>query len=97
MRPAGAAAIESAKADGRWAGAYAAQSRASVPLDLQRALDANAAARALFDALDGHNRYAILYRVQAAKKPETRARRIADFVEMLASDRTLYPRTTRRA
>ncbi len=97
MRPAGLAAIESAKADGRWAGAYAAQSHASVPPDLQRALDASPAARTLFDSLDGHNRYAILYRVETAKKPETRARRLAEFVEMLASGGTLYPRTTRRA
>jgi uncharacterized protein YdeI (YjbR/CyaY-like superfamily) len=97
MQPAGLAAIESAKADGRWASAYAAQSRASVPPDLQRALDASPAARTLFDALDGHNRYAILYRVEGARKPETRARRIADFVEMLASGKTLHPRTTRRA
>jgi uncharacterized protein YdeI (YjbR/CyaY-like superfamily) len=95
MRPAGLRAIESAKADGRWARAYASQSRASVPPDLQRALDAEPAALASFDGLDGRNRYAILYRVHDAKKPETRARRIADFVRMLAHGETLHPRSRR--
>jgi uncharacterized protein YdeI (YjbR/CyaY-like superfamily) len=97
MRPSGLAAIDSAKADGRWDAAYAPQSRASVPPDLARALDAHPAARTFFGTLDAQNRYAILYRVQDAKKPETRARRIATFVEMLANGETLHPKPTRRA
>jgi uncharacterized protein YdeI (YjbR/CyaY-like superfamily) len=97
MHAAGLAAIESAKADGRWAAAYDSQSRASVPSDLQRALASNRAARTFFDALDSHNRYAILYRVNDAKKPETRAKRIATYVEMLARGETLHPRPVKRA
>lgn len=93
MQPAGLAAVESAKTDGRWARAYASQRRASVPADLQRALEAEPDALAFFGTLDSHNRYAILYRVQDAKRPETRARRIADFVRMLARRETLHPRS----
>lgn len=92
MRPAGLAAVESAKSDGRWERAYASQRRATVPADLQRALDAEPDALAFFGTLDSHNRYAILYRVHDAKKPETRAKRIADFVQMLARRETLHPR-----
>jgi uncharacterized protein YdeI (YjbR/CyaY-like superfamily) len=91
MKPAGLAAIERAKADGRWDAAYASQSRATVPSDLRRALDQNERAAAFFETLDGRNRYAILYRVQDAKKSETRAKRIADYVEMLARGETLHP------
>ncbi|MDX6722237.1 MAG: hypothetical protein QOD73_641 [Solirubrobacteraceae bacterium] len=91
MRPAGLAEVERAKADGRWEAAYDGQSTATVPEDLQRALDASPAARDFFATLSGANRYAILYRVQDAKRPETRARRIAQFVEMLAERRTLHP------
>jgi uncharacterized protein YdeI (YjbR/CyaY-like superfamily) len=87
MRPAGRARTEEARADGRWDAAYQPQSRATVPEDLQRALDANPAAREAFAGLDSRNRYAILYRVQDAKRPETRARRIAQFVAMLAEGR----------
>jgi uncharacterized protein YdeI (YjbR/CyaY-like superfamily) len=97
MRPAGLAEVERAKADGRWSRAYAAQSRASVPPDLQRALAAEPSARAFFNTLDSHNRFAVLYRVQDAKKPETRAKRIAQFVQMLANGETLYPRSKPRA
>ncbi len=97
MRPAGLAAVESAKADGRWAAAYEPQSRASVPPDLQRALASNAAARSFFEALDSHNRYAILYRVHDARSPETRAKRIAAYVQMLAQGETLHPRRKKRA
>ena len=82
MRPNGLSAIESAKADGRWAAAYEPQSRASVPEDLKNALASNKAARAFFDALDGRNRYAILYRINDAKKPETRMKRIAAYVQL---------------
>ena len=90
MQPAGLREMEAAKADGRWDQAYAGSSTATVPEDLQRALDANPAARDFFDALDRQNRYAILYRVQDAKKPETRARRIATFVAMLAEGKKLH-------
>jgi uncharacterized protein YdeI (YjbR/CyaY-like superfamily) len=91
MRPAGHAEIERAKADGRWDVAYDGQRTATVPEDLRRALDAEpAATRAFFDALDSHNRYAILFRVGQAKKPETRARRIATFVAMCREGRKLH-------
>lgn len=97
MRPAGLAAVESAKSDGRWERAYASQRGATVPPDLQRALDAAPEARGFFETLESHNRYAILYRVQDAKKPETRAKRIADFVGMLARGETLHPRSRSRS
>jgi uncharacterized protein YdeI (YjbR/CyaY-like superfamily) len=90
MKPAGLREVERAKADGRWDAAYDAPSTANVPDDLQAALDADDAARAFFATLKGQNRYAILHRIQTAKKPETRARRIAQFVEMLAEGRTLH-------
>lgn len=90
MQPAGLAEIERAKADGRWDAAYDPPSRATVPDDLQQALDANPAAKELFDALNSTNRYAILYQVQDAKRPETRARRIAKFVDMLNRGETLH-------
>jgi uncharacterized protein YdeI (YjbR/CyaY-like superfamily) len=90
MRPAGRARMEEARADGRWDAAYAPQSRATVPEDLQRALDANPAALEAFASLDSRNRYAILYRVQDAKRPETRARRIEQYVAMLAEGRRLH-------
>jgi uncharacterized protein YdeI (YjbR/CyaY-like superfamily) len=91
MRPAGLRAIELAKADGRWDAAYDGQRTAAVPEDLQRELAGNAAAREFFATLDGQNRYAILYRIQDAKKPETRARRIEKFVAMLANGEKIYP------
>ena len=90
MRPAGLAAVESAKADGRWESAYQPSKNAEIPADLQAALDANPKARAFFETLRGANRYAVIYRVSTAKKPETRARRIADFVERLARGETLH-------
>lgn len=83
MRPAGLAEVEAAKADGRWEAAYAGQRTAEVPADLQRELDGNEAAKAFFAALDSANRYAILYRLDEAKKPETRERRLRKFVGML--------------
>jgi uncharacterized protein YdeI (YjbR/CyaY-like superfamily) len=91
MKAAGLAEIERAKRDGRWARAYDSPSRATVPDDLAAALVRNARARAFFDGLDSRNRYAILHRVQTAKKPETRARRIVQFVTMLAHREKLYP------
>jgi uncharacterized protein YdeI (YjbR/CyaY-like superfamily) len=84
MRPAGLAEIERAKADGRWDAAYDPPSTITVPEDLNAALDADEAARTAFAGLDAQNRYAILYRLHDAKRPETRQRRIAQFVEMLA-------------
>src|SRR3954465_15916261 len=81
MRPAGQAQVEAAKADGRWAAAYAGQKRGAVPDDLAAALAADPPAKAFFETLKGASRYAILYRVHDAKKPETRAARIAKFVE----------------
>jgi uncharacterized protein YdeI (YjbR/CyaY-like superfamily) len=91
MQPAGLREVERAKADGRWDAAYDAPSTATVPDDLRAALDANPAAAELFAGLKSQNRYAILHRVQTAKKPETRARRIETFVAMLARGETLYP------
>jgi len=91
MRPAGLREIERAKADGRWDAAYAPPSRAEPPDDLLAALEANPAARAQFAALDSANRYAILYRLQDAKKPETRAARLEKFVAMLERGETLHP------
>jgi uncharacterized protein YdeI (YjbR/CyaY-like superfamily) len=90
MRAAGLAQVEAAKADGRWAAAYLPQRRAEVPADLQAALDASPAAAAVFATLKGANRYAILYRVGAAKRPETRARKIAAFVAMLERGETVH-------
>lgn len=83
MRPAGLAEVEAARADGRWEGAYEGQRTARVPDDLRRELDRNEPAREFFEALDGANRYAILYRLDEAKKPETRERRLRKFVTML--------------
>jgi len=93
MRPAGRKAVELAKADGRWDAAYEPQSRSTVPPDLDRALRANPRARAFFATIASHNRYAILYRLHEAKKPETRARRIATYVAMLAEGKTLHPQS----
>ncbi|MGN5381967.1 hypothetical protein BIV25_09805 [Streptomyces sp. MUSC 14] len=91
MRPAGLREVERARADGRWEAAYPGQSRATVPDDLRAALDAVPAARDFFATLDGHNRYAILHRVEAAKKPQTRAARIEKFVAMLAEGKKIHP------
>jgi uncharacterized protein YdeI (YjbR/CyaY-like superfamily) len=90
IAPAGLAEIDAAKADGRWDAAYAPASTAEVPADLAAALDADPRARAFFDTLTGANRYAILYRVHDAKKPATRAARIARFVAMCAAGETVH-------
>ena len=90
MRPAGQREIDRAKADGRWDAAYASSSTIEVPEDFQAALAADEAADAFFATLNSANRYAILYRIHDAKRPETRARRIAQFVDMLAEGRTLH-------
>lgn len=91
MKPAGLKEIDRAKADGRWDAAYDGQRAAAVPDDLERAFAKNEAARAFFVTLDSRNRYAVLHRIQTAKKPETRARRIATFVEMLGKKERIYP------
>jgi uncharacterized protein YdeI (YjbR/CyaY-like superfamily) len=90
MRPAGLAEVERAKADGRWDAAYDPSSRATVPEELAQALE-QTGGRAFFDALDSRNRYAILHRVQTAKKPETRAARIAKFAAMCAAGERIHP------
>ena len=90
MKPAGLKEVERAKADGRWQAAYDSFSKATVPPDLKKALDRNAQAKAFFARLDRANRYAVLWRIQTAKKPETRARRIRDFVAMLARHEKLH-------
>jgi uncharacterized protein YdeI (YjbR/CyaY-like superfamily) len=83
MRPAGQAEVDAAKADGRWDAAYPGQRTAEVPDDLRQELDRNEAARDFFAKLDSANRYAILYRLEDAKKPETRAKRLRKFIGML--------------
>jgi uncharacterized protein YdeI (YjbR/CyaY-like superfamily) len=93
LRPAGAAEIAAAKADGRWEAAYQGARTAKVPDDLQRELDANPAAAAFFAELDGSNRYAILYRLQEAKKPETRERRLRKFLAMLERGEKIHETT----
>jgi uncharacterized protein YdeI (YjbR/CyaY-like superfamily) len=91
MQAAGLREVERAKADGRWDAAYDAPSTATVPDDLRAALDAEPRAAAFFETLNAQNRYAILHRVQTARRPETRARRIETFVAMLARGETIYP------
>ena len=91
MKPAGLREVERAQADGRWDAAYESQRTIAVPPDLQRELDADPAAREFFESLDSQNRYAILYRLQDAKRPETRARRLDQFVAMLRERRRLHP------
>jgi uncharacterized protein YdeI (YjbR/CyaY-like superfamily) len=94
MTPAGLAEVDKARADGRWDVAYAPQSKAEVPDDLQAALDATPAAKAFFATLKGANRYAVLYRIQDAKTEKTRVARIEKFVSMLALGQTIYPKKT---
>lgn len=91
MKPAGLQEVEKAKADGRWDAAYASQSAITVPEDLQQELDMNPEAAAFFETLNSANRYAILYRIGEAKKPETRARRIEKYVMMLSKHEKPYP------
>jgi uncharacterized protein YdeI (YjbR/CyaY-like superfamily) len=91
MKASGLREIEKAKADGRWDAAYEGQRSATVPADLQRELDANKDAREFFERLSSVNRYAILYRIQDAKKPETRQRRIDKYVQMLKERKTIHP------
>ena len=91
MRPAGLKQVELAQADGRWAAAYEPPSRISVPDDFQAELDANPQALAFFTTLNSTNRYAILFRIHHAKRPETRAARIKKFIDMLNRQEKIYP------
>ena len=91
MQPSGLAEVDKAKSDGRWEAAYEGSRSASVPDDLAGALAKNPAAAALFESLDSRNRYSILYRIQDAKRPQTRAARIEKYVAMLARGERIYP------
>jgi uncharacterized protein YdeI (YjbR/CyaY-like superfamily) len=91
MRPAGLHQIEAARQDGRWEDAYDSPSRSTVPDDLQAALARNKRARAFFDTLNKTNRYAITWRLQTARKPETRERRLKTIVAMLARGQVFHP------
>lgn len=91
MKPAGLAAVERAKQDGRWDAAYDSSSSASVPADFQAALDQHPKAKAFFATLNSANRYAILFRIQTAKKAETRTKRIEQFIGMLENQEMLHP------
>jgi uncharacterized protein YdeI (YjbR/CyaY-like superfamily) len=93
MKAAGLKAIESARQDGRWEAAYDSQSKATMPEDFQAALDQNAKAKAFFATLKSVNRYAILFRIQTAKKAETRIKRIRQFIEMLEKHETIHPQS----
>jgi uncharacterized protein YdeI (YjbR/CyaY-like superfamily) len=95
MRPAGLAQVERAQADGRWEAAYAGSARMQVPADLAAALAANPRAQAQFDILTSQNRYAVVYRINAAKQAATRANRIREFVDRLARGETVHPQRRR--
>ena len=90
MTPAGLAQVEAAKQDGRWENAYEPQSRATVPEDFRRALKDNPNAEQFFATLTGARRYAFLYRLHQTKRPETRAKKIAGYIELLEQGRTLH-------
>ena len=89
MREPGLQEVHNAQQDGRWEAAYEPQSQIAVPPDFQEALDRQPAAAEFFATLTGVNRYRFLYRIEDAKRPETRARRIAQYVELLAQRKTL--------
>jgi uncharacterized protein YdeI (YjbR/CyaY-like superfamily) len=97
MTDAGRAAVESAKADGRWEVAYSGQAAAEVPPDLAAAIAANPAAQAMFDVLTSVNRYALIYRTNSVKQAATRERKIAGFVQMLARGEAPYPQKRKPA
>lgn len=96
LQPPGLAEVEAAKSDGRWEAAYDSQGKAEVPEDLAAALASRETAKRFFETLDRANRYSIIYRVNDAKRTETRAQRIAQFVEMLARGETIHPRKASR-
>ncbi len=91
MKPAGLQAVDDARRSGRWETAYDSASVAAVPADLQAELDRNPAAQAFFAALSGANRYAILFRLQTARKAETREKRLAEYLRMLKNGETIHP------
>ncbi|MHB8220604.1 MAG: YdeI/OmpD-associated family protein [Acidimicrobiales bacterium] len=95
MRPGGLAAVVRAKADGTWEAAYAGAATIETPDDFQAVLGANRAASEMFAQLDGANRYAVLYRINTARRPDTRARRIEQLVDMLAQGKTIHPNRKR--
>jgi uncharacterized protein YdeI (YjbR/CyaY-like superfamily) len=95
MHRSGEDEIRQAQADGRWKAAYAGQASAEVPEDLANALKANPRAQEMFETLTSANRYSVLYRIGSAKKAETRAKRIEQFVEMLARGETVHPQRSR--
>jgi uncharacterized protein YdeI (YjbR/CyaY-like superfamily) len=98
LRPAGLAEVEGAKTDGRWAAAYAPQGKAEIPQDLEAALAVDEAANRFFETLGRADRFAIIYRINDAKRPETRAKRVAQYVGMLARGETIHPSNkTKRA
>lgn len=92
MKPAGLAAVEMAKVSGEWGRAYQAQSNREVPAELQAALDASPQAKAFFETISGQNRFAFVFRVSTAKKPETRVRKAAEFVAMMERGEVFYPK-----
>jgi uncharacterized protein YdeI (YjbR/CyaY-like superfamily) len=96
MKPAGEAAVEQARSDGRWQAAYAGAATIEVPDDLAEALAAEPRAAAMFAALTSQNRYAILYRLATAKRSDTRSRRLTKFVDMLTRGETIYPQRRRQ-
>lgn len=97
MLPAGRAAVAAAQADGRWDAAYAPPSETEVPPDLAAAVAADPAAQAMFDVLTKTNRFALVHRLGAVKRPETRARKVGEYVAMLARQETVYPQRARPA
>jgi uncharacterized protein YdeI (YjbR/CyaY-like superfamily) len=94
MQPAGQREIDRAKVDGRWDAAYDSPANAKVPADLEEALRNSPRGRRFFESLDAQNRYAILHRLMTARKPETRSKRLAAFVQMLVEGRKLYPKSS---
>jgi uncharacterized protein YdeI (YjbR/CyaY-like superfamily) len=96
MKPAGIAAVDAAKAEGRWQAAYRGQADMQIPPELAQALAANPAAAATFERLDAANRYSIVYRLNAVKRPATRDRKLAEYVDMLARGESIHPRKDRQ-
>ncbi len=97
MRPGGLAEVQRARADGRWEAAYAGAATIAVPGDLTAALAREPRAGAMFETLTSENRYAILYRLHTAKRADTRARRLEQYVGMLARGETIHPQGRRRS
>jgi uncharacterized protein YdeI (YjbR/CyaY-like superfamily) len=96
MQPAGVTAVDAAKADGRWQAAYHGQANAQTPTDLSEALAASPAAAATYEQLDAANRYAIIYRLNAVKLPQTRTRKLAQYIDMLSRGDTIHPQKPRQ-